>query len=238
MLHLAFALAVVPTVPAAVAVPLPAASAPAVPGAAPAAVPPPLPPDPTATELATRFTAVLKCDPGKKDPGRPLCAVTRIGKDPIWTPGQLSTYLGVSLKVPAGDLKKLGSMPLGVVALHLAAGSGRVMPVTAASEAEKPQLQAVLTDLQGQLKGDKKDALVVPPELANRLREERKKPRSPLKLDKGFAEFTGPAPTRLYRADLAPVLGILTGPSPVFVTIEAAADGQQVSVFPATPLER
>ena len=52
------------------------------------------------------------------------------------------------------------------------------------------------------------------------------------------SEFTGPAPTRLYRADLSPVLGILTGPSPVFVTIEAAADGQQVSVFPATPLER
>ena len=233
MLHRAFALAVVPTVPA-VAVPLPAAAAPAV----TAPVPPPLPPDPTATELAGRFAAVLKCEPGKKDPGRPLCAVTRIGKEPIWTPGQLSTYLGVSLKIPAGDLKKLGSMPLSVVALHLAAGSGRLQPVTAASEAEKPQLQALVNDLGGQLKGDKKDALAVPPELANRLRDERKKPRSPLKLDKGFAEFTGPAPSRLYRVDLAPVLGITTGPSPAFVTIEAAADGQQVSVFPATPLDR
>lgn len=248
MLHLAIALALTPSYqPQALAQALPVAAIAAAPAAvtAPAVPPPapgaaaPLPPDPVAMELANRFAAVIKCDPGKKDPGRPLCAITRIGKDAIWTPGQASTYVGLSVKVATGaELKKIGSAPLTVAALHLAAGSGRIMPLTAASEAEKPKLQALLTDLQGVLKGDKKDALVVDPALVGRLREERKKPRSPLKLDKMFAEFTSPAPTRLYRADLAPVLGTTTGPSPVYVTVETVADGQQISIFPATPLER
>lgn len=248
MLHLTFALALAaPFQPmATVAAATPAVTAPAaapaaaVPGAPPLpGAAPPLPPDPVAMELATRFAAAIKCDPGKKDPARPLCAITRIGKDAIWTPGQSSTYVGLSVKVATGaDLKKIGTAPLTTAVLHLAAGSGRLMPLAAATEGEKPQLQALLTDLQGQLKGDKKDALVVAPDLVNRLREERKKPRAALKLDKMFAEIAGAAPTRLYRADLAPVLGITTGPSPVYVTVETLTDGQQISIFPGTPIER
>lgn len=246
MLHLTFALALAapfqpmatvaaatPAVTAPVAAPAAAGATPA-PGAAP-----PLPPDPVAMELATRFAAAIKCEPGKKDPARPLCAITRIGKDAIWTPGQASTYVGLSVKVATGaDLKKIGAAPLTTVVMHLAAGSGRLMPLTAATEGEKPQLQALLTDLQNQLKGDKKDALAVAPELVSRLREERRKPRAALKLDKMFAEITGAAPTRLYRADLAPVLGSTTGSSPVYVTVETLTDGQQISIFPGNPIER
>lgn len=248
MLHLTLVLALAAPVQlqATVAAATPAvtaAAAPAAPGAAPGAVPgvpaPPLPPDPVAMEMANRFAAVMKCDPGKKDPARPLCALTRIGKDAIWTPGQASTYVGISLKVATGaELKKIGTVPLTTAALHLAAGSGRLTPLTAASEAEKPQVLALQNDLVGLLKGDKKDALVVAPALVGRLRDERKKPRSPLKLDKMFAEIQGAAPTRLYRADLAPVLGITTGPSPVYVTVETLTDGQQISIFPANPIER
>jgi hypothetical protein len=234
MLYRALALAFFATFPLAASAATPAAAPAPVPGA-PAPLPPP---DPAATELATRFTAVLKCEAGKKDPGRHLCALTRVGKDPIWTPGQASTYLGVSLKVKTGaDLKKIAVEPVTVAALHLAAGSARVVPV--ASLGDPAKQQALLTDLQNLLRGDKKDALVVPPELLSRLRDERTRPRSPLKLDKLFAEVTGPAPTRLYRVELAPLQGLATGSSPAFVTVETASDGQQLSIFSAVaPIEK
>jgi hypothetical protein len=244
MLYVALALALTSPLPLAGAAAVPAAGAPAVAadGTVVPNAPVPLVPDAAATELAGRFTPVIKCDAGKKDPGRHLCALTRVGKDPIWTPGAASTYLGVSIKIKPGadpktDLKKIGTEPVTLAALHLAAASARVEQLGAASADDKPR-QTLLTDLQNQLKGDKKDALVVAPELVGRLRDERKKTRNPLKLDKAFAEFTGPAPTRLYRADLAPVLGVTTGPVPAFVTVETVADGQQLSIFPATAIEK
>ncbi len=238
MLYVAFALALTSPLPLAAAAAVPAAGAPAADGTVAPNVPVPLVPDAAAAELAGRFTQVLKCEPGKKDAGRHLCALTRLGKDPIWTPGVVSTYLGVSIKIKPGadpktELKKIGTEPLSMVALHLAAGSARVEQLGAAVAIDKPQ-PGLITDLQNQLKGDKKDVLNVPPELVSKLREDRKKARGPLKLDKGFAEFTGPAATRLYRTDLAPVIGSTTGAVPAFVTVEAAADGQQLSIFPAT----
>ena len=242
MLYVAFALALTSPLPLAAAAAVPAAGAPvaAADGTVTPNVPVPLVPDAAAAELAGRFAQVIKCEPGKKDPGRHLCALTRLGKDPIWTPGVASTYLGVSIKIKPGadpktELKKIGSEPLSMVALHLAAGSARVEQLGAPVAIDKPQ-PGLLTDLQSQLKGDKKDTLNVPPELVNKLREDRKKARVPLKLDKAFAEFTGSAPTRLYRTDLAPVTGSTTGAVPAFVTVETAADGQQLSIFPATAI--
>lgn len=223
MLHLAFALAlsVSPTAPVTAA---------ALPGAPP--------PDPAATELAKRFSSVVKCEPGRKDPNRYLCAVAGIGKDPIWTPGQAGSYLGISLKVKTGaELKKIGNEPLSLAVLHLAAASARVGQLTPTSDADKPKLQALLDGVRAELRGEKKDPLVVPDDIATRLRGERKG-RQPLKLDKSFAEFAGPAPTRLYRVDLASTLGITTGPSPAYVTVETASDGQQISIFPAQPAPR
>ena len=198
MLYRALTMALFASIPLAAAAAAPAAPAAAT-APAPSTLPPLPPPDAAATEIANRFTAVLKCEPGKKDVGRHLCGLTRIGKDPVWTPGQASSYLGVSLKVKTGaDLKKIGAEPLTVAALHLAAGSARVVPLRGIGEAA-----ALTTDLQNLLRGDKKDALAVPPELASRLHDERIKARNPLSLDKLFAEFAGPAPTRLYRAELA-----------------------------------
>src|SRR4051812_45445708 len=180
MLYPALAMALFTTFPLAAAAATPAAPAAAVTAPVPGTPPPPLVPDPVAAELANRFAPVLKCEPGKKDPGRHLCALPRIGKDPIWTPGQASSYLGVSLKVKTGaDMKKIAAEPVTLAALHLAAGSARVVPVPSAGDPAK--LQALLTDLQNLLKGDKKDALVVPPELVGQLHKERPAARSPLK---------------------------------------------------------
>jgi hypothetical protein len=223
MLHLAFALVLS-------AAPVTAAAVPAT---------PPPPPDPAATELAGRFAAVLKCEANRKEPGRHLCAVASVGKEPMWTPGQASTYLGISLKVKTGaDLKKIGNEPLSLYALHLGAASAKLAPVSPASDADKAKLAALVDLVRGELKGEKKDALVVPEDILGRLRGERSKGRAPLKLDRSFAEFAGPAPTRLYRVDLATELGLTTGPYPAFVAVETASDGQQISIFPATPTDR
>jgi hypothetical protein len=205
-----------------------AASAPgAAPGAAPAAgvpatppVPPPTP-DAAATELANKFNAVVKCD-GRKDPLRQFCAVTRVGKDFIWTPGQPTSYLGLSVTLKTGaDLKKTLAAPPTAAVLHLGPSSAKIAKGAALSDADRTAMVKFLaTDL--------KEPAPAPAPLAQTLRSDVHEGRAPLKLfaeNRGYAELSAPTPVRLYRAD---------APSgSVFVTVEPTADGQVVSVFPA-----
>ena len=221
--------------PAATAV----AAAPGAPGAPVAALLPP--PDAAATEILQKFEKLMKCEAGRKDPLRHLCALTRVGKDPIWTPGQSSAYVGVSFTLKTGgDLKKTIAGPMTLSALLLGPGAGRVMQVPGNDQAAAT---AVLTALKGETKlppappapppaagAAPSPPPPVPPvaisgALAEQLKKEKTQGRQPLKLDKAFAEFTDKSPTRLYRTE--------TPTGPVFVSIETIGDGQQISLYPA-----
>lgn len=217
----------------------PAAVAPAVPGA-PVAAPLP-PPDAAATEILQKFEKLMKCEAGRKDPLRHLCALTRVGKDPIWTPGQSSAYVGVSFTLKTGgDLKKTIAGPMTLSALLLGPGAGRVMQVPGNDQVAAT---AVLTALKGETKlppappAPPVAAGAAPPPpppvppvavsgaLAEQLKKEKTQGRQLLKLDKTFAEFTDKSPTRLYRTE--------TPTGPVFVSVETIGDGQQISLYPA-----
>lgn len=206
------------------------AAAPGAPGApgVPGAPLVPLPtPDAAATELSNKFNAVMKCD-GRKDPLRHFCALTRVGKDFIWTPGQPTSYLGLSVVLKTGaDLKKTLQVPPTTAVLHLAPASGRVVPVAAGasySEADRTAVQGGLLKL---LATDSKDPTPAPAALQQELRGQVHEGRVPLKQtaeNRGFAELAAAAPVRLYRTDT------LSGSA--FVTVEPTADGQVISVFP------
>lgn len=202
----------------------PAAPAAAAPGAPAQPVPPT--PDAPAVELAKKFDAAVKCD-GRKDPLRHFCAISRVGKDFIWTPGQPTSYLGLSVTLKTGaDLKKSLAAPTTAV-LHLGPASAKVAAVAgpALPDADRVAMQTGLVKF---LATDAKEPTATPEALATALRTAVHEGRAPLKLlaeNRGFAELSaGAAPTRLYRAD---------APSgSVFVTVEPMADGQVVSVFP------
>lgn len=203
------------------------AQAAAAPGAAAAQTVPPPTPDAPAADLAKKFDAAVKCD-GRKDPLRHFCAISRVGKDFIWTPGQPTSYIGLSVTIKTGaDLKKALAAPTTAV-LHLGPASAKVAAVTgpALPDADRATVQ---TGLAKFLATDAKEPTAAPAALADALRAAVHEGRAPLKLlaeNRGFAELsTGAAPTRLYRSD---------APSgSVFVTVEPTADGQVVSVFPA-----
>ncbi|MFO0574344.1 MAG: hypothetical protein U1A78_10110 [Polyangia bacterium] len=195
-----------------------AAAAPGAPTTPP--VPPPTP-DAAATELANQFSAAIKCD-GRKDPLRHFCAVTRVGKDFMWTPGQPTSYLGLSVTLKTGaDLKKTLAAPPATAVLQLAPSSGKIAKAAPLPDADRAAMIKFLAT-------EAKEPAPAPAALVQTLRSDVHEGRVPLKQfaeNRGYAELSASTPVRLYRAD---------APSgSVFVTVEPTADGQVVSVFPA-----
>jgi len=243
MSHLALALAVVSTMPAALsttpaalatslpaalqAAPAPAAAAPG--QAAPAYIPPGAPSTPptedaAAKELSNKFGAFIKCEEGRKDPLMHYCALTRLSKDPIWTPGQPVSYAGLSVFVKTGgDLKKSISEAASLAVLHLGPTSAKLQNLGAATS---PDQKAMASTLQKAMAGDLKDPPVLPAPLTASWKTDVHGGRSPLKLDRLFADLTTATPTRLFRTD--------TLHGAVFVTVETQPDGQRFSVFPVS----
>lgn len=228
MSHLALALAIVSTLPAALAA-TPAPTA-AVPGqAAPVAayVPPGAPTTPptedlAAKDLSAKFAAFIKCEEGRKDPNMHYCALTKIGKDPIWTPGQPVSYAGLSVLVKTGgDLKKALSDQPTISVLHLGPSSAKLLSLGAVTS---PEQKAMIATLQKVLAGEQKDPPVLPASVTGTWKNDAHGGRTALKLDRLFADITTATPVRLFRTD--------TLHGAVYVTVENQADGQRLSVFP------
>ena len=221
MSHLAIALAIVSTLPMQAAPSPTAAPAPAayVPPGAPTTPPTE---DPDAKALATKFSAFIKCEEGRKDPNLHYCALTRIGQDPIWTPGQPVSYAGLSVFVKTGsDLKKsLAEQPT-LAVLHLRPSSAKLLSLGATTT---PDQKAAVTTIQKTLAGELKDPPVLPASVNGTWKNDAHGGRTMLKLDRLFADITTTPPVRLFRTD--------TIHGAVYVTLENQADGQRISVFP------
>lgn len=228
MSHLALALAIVSTLPATLAAPpAPTAAAPGQPAPAPAYVAPGAPTSPptedtAAKDLATKFAAFIKCEEGRKDPNLHYCALTRLSQDPIWTPGQPVSYAGLSVLVKTGaDLKKSLAEQPSLAVLHLGPTSAKLQNLGAATS---PDQKATVTTLQKSMAGELKEAPVLPASVTGSWKGEVHSGRSPLKLDRLFADLTAATPSRLFRTD--------TLHGAVFVVVETQPDGQRFSVFP------
>ncbi|HMU39461.1 MAG TPA: hypothetical protein PKE31_10645 [Pseudomonadota bacterium] len=206
----------------------PAAASPAgVPGQPPAYIPPGAPTtpavvDPATKELSAKFSAVVKCEEGMKDPLMHYCAWTRIGQDPMWTPAQPTSYAGLTVLVKTGaDLKKALSEPASLSVLHLGPSSGKLVFLGAAAN---PEGKATASLLQKVLAGDQKDRAVLPETISASWKNDVHVGRARLKLDRLFADMSGQPGVRLFRAD--------TPRGAALVTVETVADGQRFSVFP------
>lgn len=225
MSQLALALAIVSTLPAALqATPAPTA---AVPGQPAAYVPPGAPTTPptedvAAKELSKKFAAFIKCEEGRKDPLMHYCALTRLSSDPIWTPGQPVSYAGLTVFVKTGaDLKKSVSEPAALSVLHLGPSSAKLLSLGAAST---PDGKATAQTLQKALAGELKEPPVLPQAVTSTWKNDAHGGRTPLKIDRLYADITSSPPVRIFRAE--------SPHGAAFVTIETLPDGQRFSVFP------
>ncbi len=225
MFQLALALAIVSTLPAALqATPAPTGTAPGQPAAY---IPPGAPTTPptedlAAKELAKKFANFIKCEEGRKDPLMHYCALTRLSSDPIWTPGQPISYAGLTVFVKTGaDLKKSISEAASLSVLHLGPSSAKLLSL---GPAATPDGKATASTLQKALAGELKEPPVLPPSVTGSWKNDAHGGRTPLKLDRLYADITSNPPVRLFRTD--------SPHGQAFVTVETLPDGQRFSVFP------
>lgn len=212
---------------------LPVVASAAVPQAAPAkpAVPVYVPPgapttppseDAAAVELAAKVSAFLKCEEGKKDPLAHFCALTKLSKNPIWTPAVPTSYPGLSVLLKAGgDAKKTLSEAAALAVLHLGPASAKLVNLGVPST---PDATATAAMVQKMLAGETKERPAWPASLKDVWSQQVHVGRVPLKLDRLYASIESVPPTRLFRTE--------TPFGAAFVTVEQVADGQRLSVFP------
>ncbi len=182
------------------------------------------------SQLSARFSQELHCEVGKRDVNRHWCAVTRIGKDEFAAPKQTTTYLGVTVPLKADDaIRRTVLDRTAVAALHLGPAGARLTSLKASSPQEEKEMLPVLVAIGLTLKGEIQGPIPVSPGLWGFLRSEQSQPGYPLKTSKTSAEYVGKLPASIYRVN--------TAAGAAYVVVEAASDGQFVSVFPIVELK-
>src|SRR4051812_15231954 len=85
-------------------------------------------PEATATNVAQRFGAQLKCAAGAMDPQRAWCAVAAAGREPFTAPTAPTTYLGLSLELADGAAVANAALDTtGPAALFIGPGAVKVV---------------------------------------------------------------------------------------------------------------